>query len=51
MNLVNPATKTMREKCENKRVKMMCNTEICYSMYKLSPSFQRRQRQVYSTAK
>ena len=38
MNLVNPAIKTMHEKCENKRVKTMCNTEICYSMYKLSPS-------------
>ena len=35
---VNPTFKTIHERCENKRVKTMCNTEICYFMYKLSPS-------------
>ena len=35
---VNPVIKTIHERCENKRVKTMCNTEICYFIYKLSPS-------------
>ena len=35
---VNPAFKTIHERCENKRVKTMCNTEICYFIYKVSPS-------------
>ena len=34
----NPAFKTVHERCENKRVKTMCNTEICYFIYKVSPS-------------
>ena len=33
-----PAIKTIHERCENKRVKTMCNTEICYFIYKLSLS-------------